>query len=231
MPLNRCPACNRQVSDQAETCPGCGHPLGEERIPSNSVTLFWAPLTGDKIELKRVAVTRDRARVRGRPQKGKDAVLAALTIDKQKGCTLGADCLKRVGEDFQLDLTEAECSCPDYWEEFVNELFPYFVDHLNQEGYDVQGVQIAMNRAAPTVDSWSFLVPQREQRDIRTLPGSGSVTGPMSPPATREEIERRQQEARKRVARGHLSAKPPLMPTPKERLAKLRTRTAQTRQT
>ena len=29
MTLVRCPECQREVSDQAQACPGCGHPLGE----------------------------------------------------------------------------------------------------------------------------------------------------------------------------------------------------------
>ena len=27
VPMIHCPECNRQVSDQAASCPGCGHPL------------------------------------------------------------------------------------------------------------------------------------------------------------------------------------------------------------
>jgi len=32
MALVRCPECQREVSDQAQTCPGCGHPLGETAL-------------------------------------------------------------------------------------------------------------------------------------------------------------------------------------------------------
>jgi len=32
MALVRCPECQREVSDQAQTCPGCGHPLGETSL-------------------------------------------------------------------------------------------------------------------------------------------------------------------------------------------------------
>lgn len=34
MPMINCPECNRQVSDQAVSCPGCGHPLKASRAAS-----------------------------------------------------------------------------------------------------------------------------------------------------------------------------------------------------
>lgn len=33
MPLKKCPACEKEVSDQAVACPHCGHPLGEPKQP------------------------------------------------------------------------------------------------------------------------------------------------------------------------------------------------------
>ena len=32
MALITCPECGREISDQAQTCPGCGYPIGQKRI-------------------------------------------------------------------------------------------------------------------------------------------------------------------------------------------------------
>jgi hypothetical protein len=43
MALTNCPECSRQVSDQAATCPGCGHPLRPEAELRRSVgtRFYW----------------------------------------------------------------------------------------------------------------------------------------------------------------------------------------------
>lgn len=40
MPMTSCPTCNRQVSDQASACPGCGHPLVSEAAIAREVVRF-----------------------------------------------------------------------------------------------------------------------------------------------------------------------------------------------
>lgn len=42
MALIPCPACNRQVSQAAPTCPGCGHPIA---APTGQPSTFKAALT------------------------------------------------------------------------------------------------------------------------------------------------------------------------------------------
>lgn len=37
MALTRCPECQREVSDKAFTCPGCGHPLWQADLRSGSI--------------------------------------------------------------------------------------------------------------------------------------------------------------------------------------------------
>ncbi|MDO4682002.1 MAG: zinc ribbon domain-containing protein [Lautropia sp.] len=49
MALITCPECQRSVSDQAASCPGCGHPLQRQsaigqNIPGN--TADWVKATG-----------------------------------------------------------------------------------------------------------------------------------------------------------------------------------------
>ena len=38
MPPISCPVCNRQISDQAKACPGCGHPLRQTQYMTWDVT-------------------------------------------------------------------------------------------------------------------------------------------------------------------------------------------------
>ena len=35
MAMTNCPGCNNDVSDDAKTCPACGHPLSRPKGPSN----------------------------------------------------------------------------------------------------------------------------------------------------------------------------------------------------
>jgi hypothetical protein len=40
MPLTKCPACHKEISTQAASCPNCGHPLAKSAVntPHNKVS-------------------------------------------------------------------------------------------------------------------------------------------------------------------------------------------------
>jgi uncharacterized membrane protein YvbJ len=39
MPLIKCPACGREISNRAVACPGCGHPISSEQSSQNEATV------------------------------------------------------------------------------------------------------------------------------------------------------------------------------------------------
>jgi len=41
MGLTNCPACKKQVSDQAAACPGCGHPMASRTQTIEQTGLGW----------------------------------------------------------------------------------------------------------------------------------------------------------------------------------------------
>lgn len=45
MALIPCPACARQVSEAAPTCPGCGHPIAAPQVGSSRPATFKDALT------------------------------------------------------------------------------------------------------------------------------------------------------------------------------------------
>ena len=46
MPLINCPACSKSVSDQAPTCPNCGHPIKREENRTHVVYYRGRDITG-----------------------------------------------------------------------------------------------------------------------------------------------------------------------------------------
>src|SRR5690349_5041831 len=61
MPLIQCPECSRQVSDKAQACPGCGHPIqtppapAETRGPFGSAPIQTIEATSKPFKLATVA--------------------------------------------------------------------------------------------------------------------------------------------------------------------------------
>lgn len=49
MPLISCPACNSHVSDQAVSCPHCGHPLGNRMKVSDGDFMRTSRGCGDLV--------------------------------------------------------------------------------------------------------------------------------------------------------------------------------------
>ena len=55
MALIHCPECNREISDKATVCPGCGYPLDTTPIESDRERLLKEAAEKDKKFIKKAA--------------------------------------------------------------------------------------------------------------------------------------------------------------------------------
>lgn len=49
MALIKCPECGRQISDKANICPNCGHPIAYENVKDNLNSIIkqkWVKIVG-----------------------------------------------------------------------------------------------------------------------------------------------------------------------------------------